>query len=78
MRLAGHAVLKGKTIYAYRILIRNLEKKKQDWVRLGYVGAQYKKIPLNKKGCWKSVEIILAEDRNQCYSFVHKGKNFRI
>ena len=27
MRLAGHAVLKGKTIYAYRILIRTPEIK---------------------------------------------------
>jgi len=39
MRLAGHAALKGKTIYVYRILIRTPEVKNQ-----GYVGAQHKEI----------------------------------
>ena len=38
MKLAGHAVLKAKTIKAYRILIRTPEKKNH-----GCVGAQYKK-----------------------------------
>jgi hypothetical protein len=36
------------------------------------------KILLNKQGGCKTVEVILAQDRNQCYGFVDKGKNFRI
>jgi hypothetical protein len=74
MRLAGHAALKGETIYAYRILIRILEEKLRGMWKQNIK----KKILLNKQGCWKPVDFVLAQDSNQCYTFVNAGTHLRI